>query len=121
MDTISSKVYIQIDSAGRITRCDGGYTLNNIKDSSAWILIDEGFGDRYNLCQNNYFAGGLYTDDGFCRYKYEDSVCTLRSNAEIQSDRANKPHKPTLESRVYNLETASDEIILMMADLIGGE
>lgn len=121
METIASKVYIQIDSAGRIIRCDGGYTLSNIKDVSSWILIDEGFGDRYNLCQSNYFAGGLYTDDGYCRYKYADSSCVLRSATEIQEERETRPQNPTLESRVDNLETASDEIILMMADLIGGE
>lgn len=82
-----SKVYIQIDSLGRIIRCEGGYTMNNIDDISKWIYIDEGEGDKYNLCQAHYFSGGLYTEDGICRWKY-NGECLLRSNEEIEEDRA---------------------------------
>ena len=32
-----------------------------------------------------------------------------------------EPTQPTLESRVETLETTTDDIILLMADLIGGE
>lgn len=45
-----SKVYIQTDAEGRIIRCEGGYTMSNIDDVSKWTYIDEGTGDRYNLC-----------------------------------------------------------------------
>lgn len=47
-ETPKSKVYIQTDERGRITRCDGGYTMSNIDDVSKWTYIDEGVGDRYN-------------------------------------------------------------------------
>ena len=53
------KVYIQTDNEGRILRCDGGYTTP--ADLTGWIEIDEGTGDKYNLCQSHYFDGGLYT------------------------------------------------------------
>ena len=43
-----SKVYIQTDTEGRILRCEGGYTMNNIDDVSKWTYIDEGTVDRYN-------------------------------------------------------------------------
>lgn len=57
-----SKVYIQTDGQSRILRCEGGYTTPaNLTD---WIEIDEGVGDKYNLCQSHYFPGGLYTMDG---------------------------------------------------------
>lgn len=82
-----SKVYIQTDAQGRVTRCEGGYTMSNIDVISEWIFIDEGTGDRYNLCQSQYFDGGLYTEDGICRYVYSNGNCRLRTEAEIQRDR----------------------------------
>lgn len=82
-----SKVYIQTDAQGRILRCEGGYTMSNINDISEWIFIDEGNGDRYNLCQTNYFFGGLCTEDGICRYAYENNEVRLRTEQEIDADR----------------------------------
>jgi hypothetical protein len=82
-----SKVYILIDSQNRILRCEGGYTLSNIQNIDEWTLIDEGIGDRFNLCQSHYFDGGLYTEGGICRYAYENNTIHLRSNKEIEADR----------------------------------
>lgn len=89
MDENKSKVYIQIDTQNRITRCEGGYTIGNIKDFSQWILVDEGNGDRYNLCQSNYFDDGLYTEDGLRRYLYTGGKnYRLRTDAELAADRS---------------------------------
>lgn len=90
-DIIKSKVYIKIDSQGRITHCDGGYTIVNIENFDDWTLIDEGEGSKYNLCQSNYFDGGLYTDDGIPRWKYVDGKCVLRTDDELAIDRAATP------------------------------
>lgn len=86
-ETMMSKVYIKTDSNGRILRCEGGYTMSNIDDISEWIFIDEGTGDKYNLCQSNYFDGGLYTEDGICRYVYENGEARLRTEQEMEADR----------------------------------
>ena len=85
MDEITSKVYIKTDTTGRILRCEGGYTTPN--DLTGWVQIDEGTGDRYNLCQSHYFDGGLYTDDGIPRYALADGAPVLRSDEEIEADR----------------------------------
>lgn len=82
-----SKVYALLDEQGRITRIEGGYTMINIDDVSKWTYIDEGTGDRYNLCQSHYLDGGLYTMQGVPRYKYEGGACVLRSDAELAADR----------------------------------
>lgn len=87
MDENTSKVYIQTDSQGRILRCEGGYTMSNIDDISEWIFIDEGTGDKYNLCQSNYFTGGLYTEDGICRYVWSNNEYRLRTEHEMDADR----------------------------------
>ena len=90
MENLKSKVYVLLDERNRVLRCDGGYTIDNIDDVSKWTYIDEGTGDRYNLCQSHFFDA-LYTDEGVPRYKYEGGACVLRSEAEIAEDVANLP------------------------------
>lgn len=85
-----SKVYVLLDERSRVTRCEGGYTMGNIDDIDKWTYVDEGCGDKYNLCQAHYFDQ-LYTDAGIPRYKYEDGACVLRSDEEIAEDVANLP------------------------------
>lgn len=99
-----SKVYIQTDDQGRILRCEGGYTTP--ADLTGWTYIDEGGGDRYNLCQSHYFAGRLYTMDGIPRYRWDGSKASLRTKEELEADRAALPQpKPTtLEDRLTALE-----------------
>lgn len=87
----TSKVYIKTDGDNRIIRCEGGYTMQNIEDVTQWIYIDEGEGDKYNLCQSHYFDGGLYTEDSIARWKYVDGTCVLRTVDEIEADRAARP------------------------------
>ena len=84
-----SKVYIQIDTEGRILRCDGGYTTP--VDLTGWTYIDEGTGDRYNLCQSHYFEGGLHTFDGIPRYRWDGSTAVMRTVEELDADRAAQP------------------------------
>lgn len=80
-----SKVYVKADTYSRIIRCEGGITTPcNLTE---WVQIDEGAGDKYNLCQSHYFDGGLYTDDSIPRYKLVDGKTVLRSEEEITADR----------------------------------
>ena len=94
-----SAVYVQTDTANRILRCEGGYTTP--QELTGWIKIDEGYGDKYNLAQTHYLEGGLYTQDGLPRYKYENNTVILRTEAELSTDRANIPEPaPTQLDRV---------------------
>ena len=105
-----SKVYIQTDNDGRILRCDGGYTTPS--DLTGWIEIDEGTGDKYNLCQSHYFDGGLYTVDGIPRYRWDGSKAILRTDEELEADRAAIPDpKPskTVEDRLSALEAEAEQ------------
>ncbi len=86
MEIQNSKVYVLLDERNRVLRCEGGYTVSNIDDVSKWTYIDEGMGDRYNLCQSHYLDGGLYTMQGIPRYKYEGGACVLRGEAELAAD-----------------------------------
>ena len=82
-----SKVYVMVDAAKRIIRCEGGITTPD--DLTGWLQIDEGTGDKYDLCQSYYFNGGLFTKDTpyVPRYKLVDGVPVLRSEEEIAADR----------------------------------
>lgn len=94
MEPIKSKVYALPNEAGYITRIDGGYTISNIADPEAWVLIDEGTGDRYNLCQSNYFDRPLMTDEGAYNYKLVDGQPVACTAEEIAAQIAALP-KPT--------------------------
>ena len=85
IEQVTSKVYVLIDEKNRVIRCEGGYTTP--ADLTGWVQIDEGTGDRYNLCQSHYFDGGLYTSDGIPRYKLVDGEAVERTEEELALDR----------------------------------
>lgn len=85
-ETLKSHVYIKVDDHGRITRCEGEYTLPSYL--TGWILIEEGQPcDRLNLAQSHYFPGGLYTMDGIPRYKWDGTQAVERTEEELDTDR----------------------------------
>ena len=102
MEMQKSKVYVLPDSSGYIIRIDGGYTESNITDPENWVLIDDGYGDKYNLCQGNYFPQPIITDGGAYRYKLVDGKPVECSPEEIAAqEEALKPvDEPTQEDRI---------------------
>lgn len=106
-----SRVYILLDSGNRITRIEGGYTVNNIKDFSDWLLIDEGVGDRYNLCQSNYLPEPLTDDRGIYRYCYTDGQVYRRSAAEMDADYHAPPKKLSEIEMLQKQIDAQNEIL----------
>ena len=105
MDIIKSKVFARLDDARRILALDGGYTSCNIADPERWIQIDEGTGDRYNLCQTTYFPDGYLTGEGIPLYKWTGTEVIPRTEAEIQADRADLPPvPPTQQEKTHLLE-----------------
>ena len=115
MEMQKSKVYVLSNSDGYITRIDGGYTENNIKDPENWVMIDEGYGDRYNLCQGNYFPQPIRTIGGAYRYKLVDGKpveCTPEEIADQEEAiKTSITIIPTAEERIAELE-AQNEMLL---------
>ena len=119
----TSKVFVIPSAEGYITRIDGGYTSKNLTNPGDWVLIDEGYGDKYNLCQSNYLPLPLRTDGGAWRYKLVAGQVAECTPEEIAAQEAALPKpevKPSLESRVDTLESTTDDMVLMLADIIGG-
>lgn len=117
MEISKSNVYVLLDERNRVTRCEGGYTIGNITDFSEWLLIDEGVGDKYNLCQSNYFDKPLYEGHGVPVFKLVDGKVVERTQAEIDADIAALPApkpQPTvaeLQAKVVKLETALELLV----------
>ena len=110
-------VYARINDTGRIIAIDSSAFLS---DTTGWTEIDSGYGDKYHHAQGNYFDKPLYDERGMCRYKLVDGKPVERTQEEIDADYVEPEVKPTTEQRVDMLEATTDDIILMMADLIGG-
>ena len=108
-----SKVYIKLDSQNRIIQCEGGYTEFNIDRIEDWIKIDEGYGDKYNLCQAHYFEKGLYTDEGLYRYKYINNKIIERTADELAAEIV--PQTPSqldrIEAQVMYTALLTDSLI----------
>lgn len=93
------KVYIKIDTENRIISVNSSAFL---QDTTGWIGIDEGNGDRYHHAQGNYFPKPIITDGGAYRYKLVDGTPMECSAEEIAAqEEALKPtDKPTQADRI---------------------
>lgn len=113
-------VYVKTDSNGYMTAVNSSEFLS---DTTGWVEIDSGYGDKYHHAQGNYFPQPIRTMGGAYRYKLVDGSPVECTAEEIAAqEEALKPvPTPSLENRVEVLESATDDMILLMADLIGGE
>ena len=110
-------VYVRIDNMDRIISINSSAFLT---DTNGWIEIDRGLGDKYHHAQGNYLPGPLMDERGVYRYKMVDGKPVERTQEEMDSGYTPPEQRPTTEQRVDALETTTDDIILMMAELIGG-
>ena len=113
-------VYVKTNASSYIT---GVNSSDFLEDTAGWLKIDSGYGDKYHHAQGNYFPQPIYTESGACRYKLVDGQPVECAAEEIAAqEEALKPvPTPSLENRVEVLESTTDDMILLMADLIGGE
>lgn len=75
-------VYVRPNESGYITDVNSSAFLT---DSTGWVEIDRGYGDRYHHAQGNYFPKSIYTDGGAYRYKLVDGEvveCTVEEIAK---------------------------------------
>ena len=77
------KVFVKLDEAANIININSEIF---IEDTSDWIEIDEGEGDKYSHAQGNYLSKPLRTSEGYYRYKYDNGDVVERSEEEINSD-----------------------------------
>lgn len=107
------EVYVSVDPAGRIYAVNSSAFIFNTK---GWVLIDEGYGDRYHHAQGNYLPGPLMDERGILRYKLEDGKPVERTQEEMDADYAPPVPVPTAEERMVEIEKA----LIELAALMGG-
>lgn len=110
-------VYVKTDDTGRITAINSDAFVT---DLTGWTKIDEGYGDRHHHAQGNYLDGPLYDERGICRYKLANGAVASRTVSEMDADYVPTVPRVPLDTRVAEVEATTDELILLMADIIGG-
>ena len=117
MQTQPYKVLVRVDDAGRVLEVNSDAFIT---DTGGWTEIDRGWGDKYHHAQGNYLLGPMMDERGIYRYKLVDGKPIERTQEEMDADYVPPEDKPTTEQRVNALETTTDDIVLMLADMIGG-
>ena len=111
------KVLVRVDDAGRVVAINSSAFVT---DTDGWVEIDSGWEDRHHHAQGNYLPMPLMDERGICRYKLVDGKVAKRTQEEMAGDYTPPEQRPTTEQRVDALETTTDDIVLMLADMIGG-
>ena len=111
------KVLVRVDDAGRVVAINSSAFVT---EPDGWVEIDSGFSDHHHHAQGNYFPLPIMDERGVYRYKLVDGKPIERTAEEMDADYIPPEQRPTTEQRVDALETTTDDIILMMAEIIGG-
>lgn len=86
------RVYAKINESGSIVETNSSAFLS---DTTDWIQIDEGTGDRYHHAQNNYFPKPKYDERGIPRYAYvKDGDPKWRERTKEEMDADYVPPEP---------------------------
>lgn len=101
-------VYVKTNSNGYITAVNSSAFL---PDTTDWVEIDQGTGDRFHHAQGNYFPESIYTDGGAYQYKLVNGKAVECTPEEIaQQEEANKPAPVPEETTVWDeLDAAYQE------------
>lgn len=101
-------VYVKTNDNGYIVAVDSSAFLT---DTTGWVEIDSGYGDKFHHAQNNYLSQKIRTNGGAYRYKLVDGktvVCTAEEIAEQEDAKKPNPEiseaDPTYEERIAALE-----------------
>ena len=112
-------VYVKPNENGYITAVNSSAFLT---DTTGWVEIDRGYGDKYHHAQGNYFPEPIMTIGGAYQYKLVNKKpveCTAEEIAE--QEEANKPiPTPTPEERIAELE-AENKTLTAQVDALSGQ
>ena len=106
-------VYIRVDDSGRVVGINSSAFL---PDTTGWVQIDSGTGDRYHHAQGNYMPKSIYNWQGIPIYKMEMGEIRERSEEEIRAD-IKAPGKTEIEKRIETIEKTVKVISDLLAKL----
>lgn len=91
-------VYVKPNESGYITAVNSSTFLT---DTTEWVEIDRGNGDKYHHAQGNYFDKPIITSSGVWQYKLEDGIARECTAEEIAEQEAAIP-APYVEPTVWD-------------------
>lgn len=93
MDFNTYIVYVKVDTNNYIIEAHSSAFL---LDTTGWIEIDNGYGDKYHHAQGHYFSKPIMTDTGVWQYKLVDGIPIECTEEEIaaQEEALIKPEEP---------------------------
>lgn len=98
-------VYVKPNDNGYITAVNSSAFIT---DTTGWVEIDSGYGDKYHHAQGNYFPQPIWTEGGAYAYKMVDGKPVECTPEEIAAqEEARKP----VETR-----SAQDDTDAMLVD-----
>lgn len=93
-------VYVKPNENGYITAANSSAFLS---DTTGWVEIDRGYGDKYHHAQGNYFPESITTDGGAYRYKLVNGKPMECSAEEIAAQEAAlEPEQPEPSGSVWD-------------------
>ncbi len=106
MEEFKYKVYVKLDENNCIAVVKSDLTL---KDTTGYVQIDEGTGDKYAHAQGNYFPKDkpLRDSQGRCNYKYTDNEVVELTDEEKESLFPTQLQQPT-EQQILNAKLLQD-------------
>ena len=109
MEEFKYKVYIKTDKNNCVTSVESDLTLKN---TTGYVQIDEGIGDKYSHAQGNYFDVNngekpLRDSRGRCNYKYVDNEVVELTDEEKESLFPTQVQQPT-EQQILNAKLLQD-------------
>jgi hypothetical protein len=101
-------VYVKPNENSYITAVNSSAFLT---DTTGWVEIDRGYGDKYHHAQNNYFPELVITFGSAYRYKLVNGKAVECTQEEIKAqEEANKPVPVEPEDSVWDeLDAAYQE------------
>lgn len=106
----SFKVFAMVTDTSNIIDVNSDAFLS---DTTGWVQIDEGTGDRFHHAQNNYFPKPKYDERGIPRYAYvKDGSPKWRERTSEEMDADYVPPEPVtpLEDRVGAVEIKTGDL-----------
>lgn len=85
-------VYVKPNANGYITAVNSSEFL---ADTTGWVEIDSGYGDKYHHAQGNYFPMPVITESGAYRYKLIDGEVAECTAEEIKAQEIEPEEQPT--------------------------
>lgn len=110
------KVLVRIDAAGSVIAINSNAFL---QDTTGWVQIDEGSGDKFHHAQGNYLPTPLMDDQCHYLYKLADGAVVERTTEELEADALSANEStPTIDQRTAALETTSQQQAVTLDEII---